>query len=260
MQKSRKAYESEAMAHYLITGASSGIGHALAGQLADRGHRISALARRLPVLEKLATERQCVLPLQADVSDREQLSDAITRAAQTHGTIDTAILNAGMYQPVHADDFDIESYQRHMSVNYMGVVHALGAVLPMMRQRGHGHIVIIASVAGWRGLPRAAAYGPTKAALINLAESLWFDLNPQNIRIQLVCPGFVATEATAVNDFEMPGLMTADQAATAIRRGMASESFEITFPKGFARSMKLLRALPYRLFFPLVQKRTGAGR
>lgn len=138
----------------------------------------------------------------------------------------------------------------------MGVVHGLAPVIPRMVDRRSGHLVIMASVSGWMGLPKAAAYGPTKAALISLAESLWFDLNPQGIKVQVVNPGFVETEATAVNDFEMPGLMTPEAAADALIKGMDSNDFEITFPKGFTRMMRMLKYLPYGIYFNLVSKRT----
>ena len=138
----------------------------------------------------------------------------------------------------------------------MGVVHGLAPIIPRMVDRRSGHLVIMASVSGWMGLPKAAAYGPTKAALISLAESLWFDLNPQGIKVQVVNPGFVETEATAVNDFEMPGLMSADAAANALIKGMESNDFEITFPKGFTRMMRMLKYLPYGIYFNLVSKRT----
>lgn len=138
----------------------------------------------------------------------------------------------------------------------MGVVHGLAPVLPLMVERRSGQVVIMASVSGWIGLPKAAAYGPTKAALISLAESLWFDLTPQGIKVQVVNPGFVETEATAVNDFEMPGLISANDAADALIKGMATSEFEITFPKGFTRMMRMLKHLPYKTYFNLVSKRT----
>ena len=144
-----------------------------------------------------------------------------------------------------------------MEINYMGVIHGLAAILPSMLARKSGHIVIIASVAGWMGLPKSAAYGPTKSALISLAESLWFDLTPKGIKVQVVCPGFIQTEATAQNDFEMPGLMTAPDAAAALKAGMAKNQFEVAFPASFSRVMRMLKWLPYSLYFKLIQKRTG---
>ena len=140
----------------------------------------------------------------------------------------------------------------------MGVVNGLAAIIPQMLDAEGGHIVIISSVAGWRGLPKAAAYAPTKAALIALAESLYFDLTPKNIKIQIMCPGFVDTEATAVNDFEMPDLLPAATAADHIISGMKSDLFSHDFPKSFTRKLKLLKFLPDRLYFALVKKQTEA--
>ena len=140
----------------------------------------------------------------------------------------------------------------------MGVVNGLAAIIPQMLDAGGGHIVIISSVAGWRGLPKAAAYSPTKAALISLAESLYFDLKPKNIKIQTMCPGFVDTEATAVNDFDMPDLLSAEKAADHIISGMQTNVFSYDFPKSFTRKLKFLKYLPDRLYFALVSKQTGA--
>ena len=139
----------------------------------------------------------------------------------------------------------------------MGVVNGLAAIIPRMLAAGGGQIVIISSVAGWRGLPKAAAYAPTKAALIALAESLYFDLTPKNIKIQIMCPGFVDTEATAVNDFDMPDLLTAKTAADHIISGMKSDVFSYDFPKSFTRKLKFLKFLPDRWYFALVKKQTG---
>ena len=144
-----------------------------------------------------------------------------------------------------------------MRINYLGVVNALAGLVPDMITAGRGHIAIVSSVAGWRGLPKSAAYGPTKAALISLAESLYFDLVPRGIKLQIICPGFVDSEATAVNDFEMPDLISTDTAANEIINGMKSTDFSIDFPKSFTRKMGFLRFLPDRLFFRLVGKQTG---
>jgi short-subunit dehydrogenase len=144
-----------------------------------------------------------------------------------------------------------------MDVNYMGVVNALPGIIDTMLENRKGQIAMVSSVAGWRGLPRAAAYGPTKAALISLAESMTFDLAPRGIDIKVICPGFVDTESTAVNDYEMPGLISAETAANEILAGLKTDRFMIKFPRKFARSMSMLRWLPDRTFFRLVGARTG---
>ena len=230
----------------------------LSRKLADQGHAVTGLARREDRLAQLAQDHPEFVGFKADVGQKDDMISAAKNAENHHGPIDVAILNAGIYTPVDASaGIDTELFRQHMQVNYMGVVNALAALIPSMVARGTGHIVIVASVAGWVGLPRAAAYSPTKAALISLAESLQFDLEPKGLKIQVICPGFVDTEATAVNDFDMPGLITSDTAADEIIKGMASPDFEIAFPKDFTRTFRLLKYLPYSLYFKVMRRRTG---
>ena len=244
------------MTHYFITGVSAGIGAALAKKLLAGDHNVTGIARRQDRLDALTAEFPQFLGIACDVTQKDRLAAAIDQAEKTHGAIDTIVLNAGIYTPQDGKSPDVDVFRQHMEVNYMGVVHGLAPIIPRMVDRRSGHLVVMASVSGWMGLPKAAAYGPTKAALISLAESLWFDLTPQGIKVQVVNPGFVETEATAVNDFEMPGLMSADAAADALIKGMESPDFEITFPKGFTRMMRMLKHLPYGIYFNLVSKRT----
>ncbi len=245
------------MAHYLITGASSGIGAALAGRLAGAGHHVTGIARRQQRLTELSQQHKTFQGYMADVGDPAALMTAINDAKTNSGPVDVAILNAGIYQPQDGTKIDPAVYEHHMRINYLGVVNALAGLVPDMISAGQGHIAIVSSVAGWRGLPKSAAYGPTKAALISLAESLYFDLVPRGIKLQIICPGFVDSEATAVNDFEMPDLISTDTAANEIINGMKSADFSIDFPKSFTRKMGFLRFLPDRLFFRLVGKQTG---
>ncbi|MDA9929996.1 SDR family NAD(P)-dependent oxidoreductase [Alphaproteobacteria bacterium] len=258
------------MSHYFITGASSGIGAALATRLLAEGHHVSAVARREDRLQKLApdiglagtreTKTGNLWTAACDVSDATPLNTAIENAIKAQGPVDVAILNAGIYVPQDGMDIDPAIYAKHMEVNYMGVVNALPALIRCMRspdsQLG-GQIAIVSSVAGWRGLPKAAAYGPTKAALISLAESLRFDLGPRGIDVRVICPGFVETESTAVNDYEMPGMISAQRAADEILAGLKSSKFLIHFPKSFTRKIGWLRWLPDRMFFRLVAAQTG---
>lgn len=245
------------MTHYFITGASSGLGEAISQDLMADGHYVTGIARRLDRLNALEQANSNFKAIAADVTDSAAMLAASKTAERDFGAIDTAILNAGIYSPVDATNIDPDVFRQHMEINYMGVIHGLAAILPSMLARKSGHIVIIASVAGWMGLPKSAAYGPTKSALISLAESLWFDLTPKGIKVQVVCPGFIQTEATAQNDFEMPGLMTAPDAAAALKAGMAKNQFEVAFPASFSRMMRMLKWLPYSLYFKLIQKRTG---
>jgi len=245
------------MSHYFITGASSGIGAALARKCLADGHSVTALARRADRLAALGDGHDRFLAASCDVTDAAALATSIAESIAKLGPVDCAVLNAGMYVPQDTRSIDPSVYARHMDVNYMGVVNALPGLVESMLARGSGQIAIVSSVAGWRGLPRAAAYGPTKAALISLAESMTFDLAPRGIDIKIICPGFVDTESTAVNDYEMPGLISADTAADEILAGLRTDRFMIKFPRKFARSMNMLRWLPDRTFFRLVGARTG---
>ena len=226
--------------------------------LLDAGHHVTGLARRQNKLDQISANYPHFLGFTADVTSSDQITSSCRQANVAHGPIDVAILNAGMYAPVDAStSLDPSVFAAHMAVNYQGVVNVLAVVIPQMVARGQGHIVIVASVAGWVGLPKAAAYGPTKAALIALAESLWFDLAPKRIKVQVVCPGFVETESSSVNEFTMPGLITSENAASKLISGLASSKFEITFPKGFTRLFRLLKFLPYQLYFYLIKSRIG---
>lgn len=246
-----------------ITGASSGIGRSLAMRLARRGVAVAVSARSRDGLESLAQEAGAaaarIVPVPLDVTDRDATQAALVSAIQTLGGLpDLAVLNAGTYEPMAAANFDAARFRVQMEVNLMGTVHALEALLPRYLAARRGHIAIVASVAGYRGLPRAAAYGPTKAALINLAESLKFDLDRAGVKLQLVDPGFVKTPLTDKNDFTMPFLMPVDRAVTAMIAGLRSGRFEINFPRRFTWQMRLLRILPYRLYFAIVRARSGA--
>ena len=243
--------------HVLITGASSGIGRSLAEKFARAGWRVTAIARRADKLDRLAEQHPSITALTADVSLAGQIKDAVDRATDMHGPVDLAVLNAGIYTPSSLENFSADLCARHMQVNYMGVVHCLDSLMPLMLARGSGHLALMGSVAGYRGLPRSAAYGPTKAALQNLAESLYFDLQPRGIKLQIINPGFVETEATSVNDFVMPDLITSEVAAEQIIIGLDTDEFEISFPKSFVRKLKFMRLLPIQHYLKLTARLTG---
>ncbi len=245
-----------------VTGASSGIGRAAALELARRGYTVAVTARRAPELAALANEvkgRGRIVPAPADVTDAESLRAAVEAVEAAHGPIVLAFLNAGLYVPVSGTDIDVSVYRRTFDVNVMGTVHALAAVLPRMAARGRGQIGINASVAGYGGLPRAAAYGASKAALINMAQALSFDANPAGVTIQVVNPGFVETPATSVNEFPMPFIIPVDEAARRVADGFEKSGFEITFPRRFAYILKALNLLPYRAYLALVGRSTGGA-
>jgi short-subunit dehydrogenase len=236
-----------------ITGASTGIGRELARQLATKGVRVAASARSADKLADLARSSALIASFPVDVTDTTAMRAAAKAIEEAHGPIDLAIFSAGTWAPSTADKLDAEAIARTSAVNYQGVVNGIDAVLARMIARSDGHIAIVGSVAGYRGLPRAAAYGPTKAALINLAETLACELPKHGVTVSLVNPGFVATPMTAVNKFPMPFIVPVERAAESIIRGLERRKFEIAFPWQLVAITKLARLLPYPLFFWLVR-------
>lgn len=246
-----------------ITGASTGIGAELAKRLAADGCRVAVSARGADRLKELAESNQDgkIVPVPVDVTDPGAVAAGFADVLAACGaTPDLVVLNAGIFEPMGADSFSAGVFRRHVEVNLMGVAQALEHVLPAMLQAGRGRIAIVASVSGYRGLPKAAAYGATKAALINMAESLRVELAPKGIVVQIVNPGFIDTPATEKNDFPMPFLMPVDKAVDAFMRGLRRGQFEITFPKRFTWQLKLLRILPYWLYFPLIRRATKSRK
>jgi short-subunit dehydrogenase len=239
-----------------LVGASSGIGRALAEQLHSLGASVIVSARQIDALQAFTDQHPGSTALPLDVTD----SRAVQAAAQqvlAQGPLDLVCYCAGHYRAMRATAIDLPDLLRHHEVNTVGALQVLAAVAPAMVARGQGHISLVSSVAGFRGLPQSLAYGPTKAALIHLAETLYLDLYPQGLGVSVVNPGFVETPLTAQNQFHMPALIRPEQAARAIVQGWARGQFDIHFPKRFTRVMKLLRLLPYRLYFAAVRRITG---
>ncbi len=239
-----------------ITGASTGLGRAVALRFAAGGHRVAASARGLEQLRSLADEAGGgVTPRPLDVTDRAATAAAIAEIEAAHGPIGIAILNAGTHLPMAAESYGADTVGKLLDVNVMGVAHGLEALLPRMIERRAGTVAVVSSVAGYRGLPTAAAYGASKAALINMCESLKLELDRHGVRIVLINPGFIDTPLTARNPFPMPFLMPADKAAERVYRGLIhGRGFEITFPRRFTWLLKLLRMLPYGLYFAATRK------
>ena len=238
-----------------IVGASTGIGRATASALHRAGARVTVSARKAEALAAFVAQHPGSQALALDATDPA----AVTLAAHNllaQGPLDCVVYCAGHYQAMRAEAIDIADVQRHLAVNYLGAVYLLDAVLPSLLARGRGHISLVGSVAGYRGLPNSLAYGPTKAALINLAENLYLDLRPRGLGVSIVNPGFVETPLTAGNAFSMPALITPEQAANAMLAGWRSGTFELHFPKRFTLWMQALRLLPDRLFFALVRRVT----
>lgn len=242
-----------------VIGASSGIGEAMAIELLRRGARVALSARNRAALEALAAKfdaaQSLVLPL--DLARPGAAAPALENIAAEWGGIDLVLFFAGTHRPVRAWELDAGIARELFEVNVLGVIDGLSSVVQRLLKQGHGGIGIVSSVAGYRGLPTALVYGATKAALINLAETLYLDLAPRGIAVYLINPGFVKTPLTAKNEFRMPALIGAEAAATEIVRGLGRGEFEIHFPKRFTRWLKLMRLLPYRWYFFLVHKLTG---
>ena len=238
-----------------LIGASSGIGEATAKLLMQRGARLALTSRSLDALTALADGNAHVA--RADVTDHASLRAAFESICATLGGIDVVIINAGTHQPVRAWELDAAAAEELVQVNLVGAMNLSALLAPYFAQSGGGRLAITASVAGYGGLPTGLVYGATKAALINFAETLYLDLAPRGVAVHLINPGFVKTPLTDLNDFKMPALIGADEAAREILAGIERGSFEIHFPKRFTRVLKLLNLLPYRLYFPLVHRITG---
>lgn len=242
-----------------IVGASSGIGRALALCLAAEGWQVVVSARRQADLQTLADEegQGRIHPWPLDVTDAAAVETAVAAIETTHGTIALAVLNAGTHRPMSAQAFDAKVVGHLMNLNVMGTANALDALLPRMRRRGLGQVALVASVAGYRGLPTAAAYSASKAAVIAMAESLRPELESEGVLIQVVNPGFVKTPLTERNAFKMPMLMDVDAAARAFAKGLRRRRFEIVFPRLFCWLVKLYRCMPYALAFKLARGMIG---
>lgn len=237
-----------------ITGASSGIGRGLALKFARDGRKVVVSARSAAALAALAEENPNIAAWPLDTTDAAACETAVAAIEAAHGTVTLAVLNAGTHTPTPATAFKVADARRLVDINLMGTIHALA---PLLARRTR-HIAVVASVAGYSGLPTAAIYGATKAALINMCEALKPECDTLGIKLQLVDPGFVKTPLTDKNEFPMPFLMELDDAVAAFARGLDSDGFEIVFPRRFALILKFLRILPYGLYFRIVRRMTGA--
>jgi NAD(P)-dependent dehydrogenase (short-subunit alcohol dehydrogenase family) len=239
-----------------LIGASSGIGQATADALHAQGAKVFVSARNAHALARFTRSHPGAVVLALDVTDRAAVRLA-AQAVLAEGALDLVLYCAGYYKEQRATNYDLAEMLRHSEVNYLGALYVLDAVLPHFLARQSGHISLVSSVAGYRGLPKSLAYGPTKAALCNLAEALYLDLKGSGIGVSLICPGFVKTALTAQNRFDMPALITPRQAAREILAGWRQGRFEIHFPKRFTRWLKALRLLPYGAYFAAIRKVTA---
>lgn len=228
-----------------ITGASSGIGEALSEVLASTGAKLVLSARSEDKLKKLAEKlgESCSY-IAIDVAYKHANQAAVEEIKNRYGKLDTIILNAGTNEYIDRDNFDSAIFERVMQTNFMSMIYGIEAALPLLKQSASPHIVGMSSTAAYRGLPRAEAYGASKAAIKNMLEALRLNLLPLNIPVTVICPGFVKTPLTDLNDFPMPLKITSERAAEIIKEGLAKQTQEIHFPKAFSIPIKLLSLLP----------------
>jgi NAD(P)-dependent dehydrogenase (short-subunit alcohol dehydrogenase family) len=239
-----------------VIGASTGIGLASAQLMVDLGARVAFSARSMDKLLAATASAPRAIAVPLDVTDHATVKAAGARIVAEWGGLDLVLVVAGGYNEMRADTFDLQAANDLIDLNLRGVFNCLDVVLPVLLKQGAGALGLVSSVAGYGGLPKALVYGPTKAALINLSECLYFDLQPKGIGVYQINPGFVETPLTAGNDFEMPALMSPEAAAQAIVAGIERGHFHIHFPKRFTNGLRFARLLPYRLYFWLVRKVT----
>lgn len=244
-----------------LIGASTGIGRACAEALHAQGARVVVSARSQASLDAFTAAHAGSEALALDATDRTAMRNAASHIADTYGAIDLVGYFAGTYKPMRATEFELDVALRHQEVNVAGALYLLDAVLPqLISQAAAGrpaHLSLVSSVAGFRGLPQSLAYGPTKAYLINLAETLYLDLHPLGIGVSLINPGFVETPLTAGNEFKMPALVSPAEAAQHIIAGWQAGRFEIHFPRRFTLWMKMMRCVGYGTYFAIVRRATG---
>ena len=237
-----------------ITGASSGIGKSVAEKFANEGWKVAVSARRKELLDELAKNPN-IASFPLDVTNRNQINEVFKNILDNFGDLDICLFSSGTYEPKDEQNIDPDKIKNVINVNFLGVIDCVKSVEGYFKDRKSGHISIVSSIAGYRGLPNSSGYGPSKAALTNFSESIYFDFKKFGVRVSVVSPGFIKTPLTDKNEFPMPFLKTPEYAAEKIFNGLIkSSSFEIHFPKGLTLTLKFLRILPYRLYLFLVDK------
>ena len=238
-----------------ITGGSSGIGKALAYKFANEGWQVALSARREELLNEISKSNNNIHSFPLDVLDAEKCKEVFNKILSKFENIDIAVFSAGIHDPKAEKKLNIESIRKIMETNFFGTINSINSVYNYFKERKSGHISIVSSVAGYRGLPIAGAYCASKSALISYAESLYFDMKRFNIRVTVVNPGFIKTPMTDQNPFPMPMITSAEFAADEIFKGLTkSNSFEIHFPKKFTFIMKILKIMPNWLYLKLIKK------
>ena len=240
-----------------ITGGSTGIGKALAIKFADEGWNVAISARRIELLNELSEKYENISSFQLDVTDKLRCKEVFNNIKEKYENIDICFFSTGTWDPKKEKDIDVEQMEEVFRVNFFGTVNSIKAVEKYFKDKKSGIITIVSSIAGYRGLPNSTGYGPSKSALNNLAESLYFDFKRYNVRVSLVSPGFIKTPMTDKNDFKMPFLKTTEYAAEKIYDGLINKkNFEIHFPKSLTLILKILSLLPSKIYFSLIGKMT----
>lgn len=241
-----------------IVGASTGIGRELSIQYSLKGKNVIASSRSIESNSDQGLSAESGPGrLSLDITDPEAVKKTVEGLFNSVDAPDTVFLCAAAYEPMSVDQFSMDVVEKLQSVNYLGTLRVISEILPYFRERGKGKIVVVASVAGYQGLPLSLAYGPTKAALINFCEALRLELDGSGVTVQVINPGFVRTPLTDKNKFKMPFIMEVEEAARRIRLGVEGQNFEICFPRRFVLILKFIRLLPYWLSLPILKKGTG---
>jgi short-subunit dehydrogenase len=237
-----------------ITGASSGIGKALAEKFASEGWKVAASARRKEILDKMSSHEN-IFSYPLDVTNQDQIKISFEKIIEDFNGLDLCVFSSGTYDPKLEQEINVKQNKFVMETNFFGVLYCINAVENYFKNKKNGHISIVSSVAAYRGLPNSSGYGPSKAALTNLAESLYFDFKKHNVRISLVSPGFIKTPLTDKNEFPMPFIKSPEFAAEKMFNGLTkSKAFEIHFPKALTILLKIFRVLPYKIYLFLIDK------
>jgi short-subunit dehydrogenase len=240
-----------------ITGGSTGIGKALAIKFASKGWNVAVSARREELLNELSNQYENISAFPLDVTDKQKCAEVFDQIKKKYEDIDICFFSTGTWNPKKEKEIDVEQIEEVFKINFFGTVNTIKAVEQYFRDRKKGTITIVSSIAGYRGLPNSTGYGPSKSALNNLAESLYFDFKRFGVRVCLVSPGFIKTPMTDKNDFKMPFIKTTDYAANKIYDGLINKNvFEIHFPKSLTIILKILSFLPSKLYFSLVSQMT----
>ena len=240
-----------------ITGGSTGIGKALAIKFASKGWNVAISARRENLLKEISDHNENIYGFRLDVTDKSKCKEVFEQIKNKFQNIDICFFSTGTWNPKKEKEIDVEQMEEVFKINFFGTVNSIKAVEQYFRERKNGIITIVSSIAGYRGLPNSTGYGPSKSALNNLAESLYFDFKRFNVRVCLVSPGFIKTPMTDKNDFKMPFLKTPEFAANQIYDGLINKNiFEIHFPKALTLTLKFLSFLPSKIYFKLVGRMT----